>query len=78
MSKFIYEGSNGGYPYELDTKEEDYLDFLQSHHDCCICGDKNLPEELLYRTSFGWMHIDCYNEIAINAAEDGSEIPKLL
>jgi hypothetical protein len=74
--KYALEGSNGGYP--LFEEEDSYYDYLQSHHDCCICGDKNVSEEIMYRTSLGWMHVDCYDEIVINAAEDGSEIPELL
>lgn len=74
---YQYEGSNGGYPI-MDDEEDRYFDFLQSHHDCCMCGDKNVSEEILYRTNLGWMHIDCYNEIVLNAAEDGSEIPELI
>ena len=75
--KYAYEGSTGGYPLMSDD-EDAYFDYLCSHHDCCICGDKNVSEEIMYRTSFGWMHIDCYDEIVLNAAEDGSEIPELL
>ena len=63
-------------PY--DWHDEEYYEYLNSHHDCCICGDRDVPEANLYRTSMGWMHIDCYNEIVNYAAEDGSEIPELL
>ena len=76
--KYCYEGSNGGYPLGYDADEERYFEWIQSHHDCCICMDKDVSEEIMYRTSFGWMHIDCYDEIVLNAAEDGSEIPELL
>ena len=75
--KYALEGSNGGYPL-CEDEEDRYFDYLQSHHDCCICGDKNVSEEIQYRTSMGWMHVDCYDEIVLNAAEDGSEIPELL
>jgi len=76
MTTYLRDGYYGG--HIIEESEDDYFDYLQSHHDCSICGDKNVSEELLYRTSMGWMHIDCYNEIIINAAEDGSEIPELL
>ncbi|MFA5716010.1 MAG: hypothetical protein WC998_09730 [Candidatus Paceibacterota bacterium] len=76
--KYVYEGSTGGYPYSLDEGEAEYYEFVCSHHDCSICGDKNVSEEMMYKTSMGWMHTDCYDEIVINAAEDGSEIPELL
>lgn len=75
--KYAYEGSNGGYP--IMTDEEDlFFDFITTHHDCCICGDKDVSEEDLYRTSMGWMHIECYDSIINLSAEEGGEIPELL
>jgi hypothetical protein len=76
-TEYCYEGSCGGYPLR-DVEEED-LDYIRSHHDCVICGDHNVSDEIMYKTSMGWMHIDCFNEVVLNAEEDGvSEKPELI
>jgi len=75
--KYKYEGSNGGYPL-CDDSFDQWYDFLCSHHDCSICGDKNVSEEILYKTNFGWMHIDCYNDIVSDPDTLESEIPEIL
>ena len=74
---YAYEGSNGGYPIE-DDQFDRWYDYLCSHHDCCICGDRNVSEEIMYKTNMGWMHIDCYDEIKHDPDTNENEIPELL
>ena len=75
--KYTYEGSNGGYPLEEDPGFDRWFDAVRSTHTCCICQEEG-HEDNFYKTSMGWMHVDCYNEVVLNAAEDGSQIPELL
>lgn len=68
--------------WKLETPEsrydDDYLDYLSSHHDCCICRDKDVSEEIMYKTSMGWMCIDCYESIVSDPDTTESETPIIL
>lgn len=65
-------------PPEHRISDEDYYDFVCSHHDCVICTDVDVHEDLMVKTDMGWMHEDCYNEVILNASEDGSRKPELI
>lgn len=58
--------------------DDDYYEYLQSHHDCCICREANIHEENLYRTNMGWMCIDCYDAIVNDPDTTEEETPQLV
>lgn len=62
MTKYAYEGSNGGYPLEDDEWDAWYSDMIQ-RHECCAC-DHFWHEDDMVRTTDGWMCKECWDYIS--------------